>query len=125
MTIPSLIDFRAPVAGEDATPSADRVLAGAPRAEVWNHYADSSGQFFAGTWASAPGLWRIRYSEHEFCHLLEGRVILSSDDGQRWEFAAGDAWVIPAGFSGTWETVEPARKRYAIFEARTDVPSSA
>ena len=28
------------------------------------------------------------------------------------------AWVIPAGFSGTWETVEPARKRYAIFEAK-------
>ena len=49
----------------------------------------------------------------------EGRrcdVIVFSEDGQRWQFSAGDAWVIPAGFAGFWETLEPARKRYAIFE---------
>ena len=48
--------------------------------------------------------------------VLEGRVVITSEEGKRWQFNAGDAWVIPAGFSGTWETVEPARKRYAIFE---------
>lgn len=116
--VPALIDFRSVVAPDDSTPAADRVLGGSPTAQVWNHYADPSGQFYAGTWSSSKGLWRISYTEHEFCHLLEGRVVLSSDDGQRWEFGPGDAWVIPAGFSGTWETIEPARKRYAIFEAR-------
>ncbi len=43
--------------------------------------------------------------------------MITSAEGKRWQFNAGDAWVIPAGFSGTWETVEPARKRYAVFEA--------
>ena len=77
----------------------------------------SDSAVFAGTWASNVGKWQIEYTEHEFCHLLEGRVVLTSADGRRWQFNAGDAWVIPAGFSGTWETVEPARKRYATFEA--------
>ena len=28
----------------------------------------------------------------------------------------GDNFVIPAGFEGTWETIEPASKYYVIFE---------
>ena len=28
----------------------------------------------------------------------------------------GDRFVIPAGFSGTWEVIEPTRKVYAMFE---------
>ena len=116
MSVPPIVDFREPVAGETSTPMADRVLAGAPRTTVSNHYADASGQFFAGDWSSTVGKWRVAYTEHEFCHLLEGRVVLTADDGREWRFGPGDAWVIPAGFSGTWETVEPATKRYAIFE---------
>jgi uncharacterized cupin superfamily protein len=30
--------------------------------------------------------------------------------------AAGDTFVIPAGFVGTWEVLEDCRKIYAIFE---------
>ena len=88
-----------------------------PRPSSRTISAIPAGQFFAGTWSSNVGKWKIEYSENEFCHLLEGRVVITSAEGKRWQFNAGDAWVIPAGFSGTWETVEPARKRYAIFEA--------
>ncbi|HLD67170.1 MAG TPA: cupin domain-containing protein, partial [Pseudomonas sp.] len=28
----------------------------------------------------------------------------------------GDRFVIPAGFSGTWEVLEPCRKVYVMFE---------
>ena len=31
-------------------------------------------------------------------------------------FRAGDAFVSPAGFTGTWEIVEPAKKFYAYYE---------
>jgi len=34
-------------------------------------------------------------------------------------FAAGDAFVIPAGFTGTWEVLDDCAKIYAIFEARS------
>ncbi|HSF79345.1 MAG TPA: cupin domain-containing protein [Steroidobacteraceae bacterium] len=112
-----IIDFRDPVAGEESAPEAGRVISGQPRTVVHNRYAEPSGQFFAGDWGSSVGKWRVVYAEHEFCHLLEGKVVLTSDAGREWRFGPGDAWVIPAGFSGTWETLEPARKRYAIFEA--------
>ena len=45
-------------------------------------------------------------------------MILTDADGEAQEFKAGDAFVIPAGFAGTWETIEPVRKWYAIFEAK-------
>lgn len=117
MSRPTIIDFREEAAADVSEPAADRLISGAPKTSVTNRYADDSGQFFAGDWSSGVGKWRVEYSEHEFCHLLEGRVILADEDGRAWRFGPGDAWVIPAGFRGTWETLEPARKRYAIFEA--------
>jgi len=117
MSDPAIVDFRDLQEGEVSVPAADRTLSGVPRTVVTNRYADSSGQFFAGDWSSTVGKWRVEYAEHEFCHLLEGRVELTAEDGRAWRFGPGDAWVIPAGFRGTWETLEPARKRYAIFEA--------
>ena len=117
MTTISIVDFRRNMKGEESSPSADKVIKGEPKTVAKNYFSDPSGQFFAGTWSSTVGKWKIDYAESEFCHLLEGRVVITSAEGKRWQFNAGDAWVIPAGFSGTWETVEPARKRYAIFEA--------
>jgi len=43
-------------------------------------------------------------------------VRLTASDGVAAEFGRGDAFVVPAGFTGTWETLEHARKLYAIFE---------
>lgn len=117
MCVPDLIDFREAGTAESSVPAEDRLIAGTPVTSVINRYSDESGQFFAGDWSSSAGKWRVEYAEHEFCHLLEGRVVLTSDDGRSWHFGPGDAWVIPAGFKGSWETLEPARKRYAIFEA--------
>jgi len=104
--------------GESASPSPDRILAGIPRARVANQYAEPTGQFFCGIWTSSAGKWRVRYTEHEFCVLLEGRVRIESGSGERYEFRVGDAFVIPAGFEGSWEVTEPAKKWYAIFEPK-------
>jgi uncharacterized cupin superfamily protein len=114
--VPSLVDFRRPAAEERAPVEAAKVESGAPVAGVANRYSDAGAKFHCGTWSSTPGRWRVAYVEHEFCHLLEGRVRLVADDGTATEFRAGDAWVIPSGWRGTWETLEPARKHYAIYE---------
>jgi len=45
-----------------------------------------------------------------------GGAALTSQDGERSEFGPGDSFVIPAGYAGTWETIEDCRKLYAIFE---------
>ena len=63
------------------------------------------------------GAWRVQYTEHEFCHLLSGRVRLHDDaGGDAVVLEAGQSFVVPAGFSGVWEVLEPARKLYAIYE---------
>jgi uncharacterized protein len=110
--------------GEAANPSPEKILAGIPRARVANQYADASNQFFCGTWHSSSGKWRIRYVEHEFCVMLEGRVRIEADSGERYEFRAGDAFVVPAGFEGSWEVLEACRKWYAIFEAHSPAAKS-
>lgn len=114
-----IIDFAQPLAGETSSPAADRLIAGMPRQTISNYFTDATEQFFAGRWSSTPGKWRIRYTESEFCCLTKGRVVLENQDGRRWEFSAGAAFVVPAGFDGTWEVLEECTKFYALFESRT------
>jgi uncharacterized cupin superfamily protein len=94
------------------------VVTGVPVTRLQNYFSDTTGQFFSGIWESSPGKWRITYSESEFCGILSGRVILTDASGKAEEFKTGDAFIVPAGFEGTWETVEPVKKWYAIFEAK-------
>jgi len=93
-----------------------RVLGGSPVTTLYNYYCDNDDRFFAGVWESTPGKWEVVYTEQEFCVILSGKVVLTGNDGHAETFVAGDAFVIPAGFSGTWETVEPVRKLYAIYD---------
>jgi uncharacterized cupin superfamily protein len=118
MSSKPIISFAVAVEPQSSSPDPERTLAGAPKLTVWNHYDEGTGQFFAGVWQATPGCWAVRYSEHEFCHLLAGRVVITSEAGARQEFIAGDSFVVPAGFVGTWEVVEGCRKLYAIFEPR-------
>src|SRR5690554_4864344 len=102
---------------ETGAPAKDRVVKGNPTNRSWNLYSSADGKFFSGIWESEPGAWRIHYTEHEFCHIIEGVSRLTSDEGTSRTVKAGDAFVIPAGFTGVWEVVERTRKHYAIYEA--------
>ena len=116
--LPAIVDFAAsPPEVTVSRPPADRLLAGAPEQTARNYFSDTTGQFFAGTWESTPGKWRVRYSENEFCHITHGRVHIEDDRGQGRTFGAGDSFVVPAGFSGVWHVQEPTRKLYVIFES--------
>jgi len=118
MAIPRIVSLRDPVETSTSEPAADKLLAGQPRHQLANHYADSRDQFFCGYWSSTRGKWRVSYSEHELCHMIEGRVAIVSSEGERWEFGPGDAFVVPSGFTGTWEVLEDCRKLYAIYEPK-------
>ncbi|HZF26656.1 MAG TPA: cupin domain-containing protein [Steroidobacteraceae bacterium] len=111
-----IVSFRDPVAPEASTPDAKHLLSGEPQLTLWNHYTDPSNQLYAGVWASTRGKWRVNYVEHEFCHMTKGRVRLTNAAGEQWDFAAGDSFVVPGGFQGTWEVVEDCSKLYVIFE---------
>jgi uncharacterized protein len=94
----------------------EKLIAGNPRQCVWKHYADASGKFFAGIWHSEIGKWRISYTEEEYCQIVQGTSIIADNAGNAKTVSAGDSVVIPRGFVGTWEVVEPTQKIYVIYE---------
>lgn len=116
-TVPLVISF------QDALPepvryrpAADRILAGDPAQTAWILFQSSDGRFSTGIWQAERGKWRVVFTESEFAHLLEGKIVVTGDDGSQRTFSAGDAFVSPAGFTGTWEIVETARKLYTTYE---------
>lgn len=113
--MPSLIHIDTRGEPETGAPAPDRVVSGKPRNRTWNAYETDDGHFFSGIWESDPGSWRIEYEEAEFCHILEGESRISDEEGHVTTVRAGDAFVIPTGFKGTWEVVTRTRKHYAIY----------
>jgi uncharacterized protein len=115
----SIVRLDGDVDPDVSQPAADRLVAGNPSLEVRNFFADGSQQFFAGRWSATRGKWRIRYTENELCVMTAGRVVLESATGERCVFGPGDAFVVPAGYVGTWEVIEDCSKIYAIFESQS------
>ena len=68
----------------------------------------------AGTWECEPGVLKINLDITEFCHLLKGHWVLTSESGQVTELKAGDSWVFPSGWKGTGEVIETVRKVYIV-----------
>lgn len=94
-------------------PAEDRLISGNPRFRTWN-VEEADGGVYAGVWESTPGKWRIEYDEWEFCHILSGRSVITSDDGETRKVNPGDSFVIRPGFKGAWEVLETTRKEYVI-----------
>lgn len=103
--------------GEEYFLPPEKLLRGNPRQTAWVHYTDPSGRFTAGIWHSECGRWKIHYTEEEYCQMLEGVSVITDQAGAAVTVRAGEEFVIPAGFSGTWEVVEPTRKRFVIYES--------
>ena len=77
----------------------------------WRSFGADELRPFGGAWEGRPGSLRLDdYPYDEVCVMLTGVVALVDADGERREFRAGEAFFVPKGFSGTWETVEPATK---------------
>lgn len=67
----------------------------------------------SGVWSATKGKLRLSdYPFTEFCYIVEGKVRLESSSGEVNEYRAGDAFIIPLGFEGKWETVEDVKKFY-------------
>jgi uncharacterized cupin superfamily protein len=108
----------------EAATSADtpreRGIAGSGHARVWNGFSDTSGRFHAGYWQADAGRFAVDYTESELCVILVGRVRLTDAVGATAEFGARDAFVIPGGFRGTWESIGRVTTIYAVLELPAD-----
>ncbi|MGE0623453.1 MAG: cupin domain-containing protein [Pseudomonadales bacterium] len=95
---------------------AEKLIEGNPLQSIRMQYTDASNRFFAGIWRSEVGKWRISYTEEEYCEMLGGTSLITDDSGRVQRVSTGDRFVMPRGFTGTWEVVEPTTKRFVIFE---------
>ncbi|MEM0953964.1 MAG: cupin domain-containing protein [Pseudomonadota bacterium] len=75
------------------------------------------GTMYAGTWECEPGILELDLDLTEFCHLLEGHWVFTSESGQVTEVKAGDSWVFPKGWKGRAEVKEKVRKVYMMIVA--------
>lgn len=94
----------------------DKLIDGDPRQTVWTLYSDASEQFLVGIWRSEPGTWRIHYTEHEYCHMLSGESIVTNHLGHAVRVVAGESFVVPQGFIGTWQVLQTTTKRFVIYQ---------
>ncbi|MBN9091758.1 MAG: cupin domain-containing protein [Pigmentiphaga sp.] len=104
----------APVSEQHAAQDAARVIEGAPRHTTRSYFESADGSFSAGTWECTPGKWRALTGKDELCYIVKGHLRLISDTGQSRTFKTGDTFVIPDGFIGFWEVLEPTIKHYAV-----------
>jgi len=103
-------------AGESYFVAPEKLISGNPKQTAWVQHTSADGRFSAGLWHSEVGKWSVRYTEHEYCRILEGLSIITAADGQAITVRPGDEFVIPRGFVGTWEVLQPTRKRFVMHE---------
>lgn len=115
----NIVDFAQPAADISQRRLADlpdRVVDGDPHHETQVHFRSPDGVVLAGTWTSTPGKWRAFTDRDEYCHIISGHCALISETGERWEFRAGQSFLIPNGFRGYWEILDTTTKHFVIRE---------
>jgi len=84
---------------------------------VESHRFDSlfAGQLVVSIYESDDGLLKIvNYPFDEFVHVLHGRAILTAEGTAPQTFEAGDMFIVPKGFTGTWEMQNNFREMIII-----------
>ncbi len=121
MTAPHIVRLDPPsTPGGVDFPRPDRLDLGNPRRETWSLYESADGQMTAGIWACEVGRWRIVFpaDKDEYFFVLEGHVRLHDPQGGFTDVRAGQGAVIPGGFEGAFEVLEPVRKHFVVVERR-------
>jgi uncharacterized cupin superfamily protein len=65
-------------------------------------------------WEKEVSRFDWHYDSIEECYLLEGRVVVETEDGGKVEFGKGDLVTFPRGLSCVWDIKEPVRKHYHL-----------
>ena len=63
-------------------------------------------------WEKEISRFDWHYDSTEECYLLEGRVVVETENGETMTFGKGDLVTFPKGLSCVWDIKEPVRKHY-------------
>jgi len=88
---------------------------GEPRMSGRIFFGADDGPVEVGVWACTPGGWAIvDRPDTETVQILTGRARLTDAGGRSADLGPGDVLVLPRGWSGRWDVLEPVRKLYVI-----------
>jgi uncharacterized cupin superfamily protein len=107
-----LLPIVEPTLGADA-------VRGHPLRRTWSCYEAADGGFDCGVWECESGAYRLEFQPgtEECFVVVSGRIRILGDDGTSIECTAGEGGVIPPGFRGVVDVIEPVRK-YFVFSRR-------
>lgn len=94
-------------------PRTERLVKGNPERHTYAAYEHP--HMDCGIWECEVGAWNIVFSENkqEFFQVIQGIIrIHDSNTHEYIEIKAGEAGVIPPGFIGTFEVIQPVKKYY-------------
>ena len=63
-------------------------------------------------WEKEVSRFDWHYDQIEECYLLEGKVVVETEDGERVEFGKGDFVRFLKGLFRIWDVKEPVKKHY-------------
>ncbi len=63
-------------------------------------------------WEKEVSEFDWHYDNIEECYLLEGKVTVTTDNGEEVTFGKGDFVTFPKGMSCKWKITEPVKKHY-------------
>ena len=67
-----------------------------------------------GVWTSEAGSFEVESGVRQWFHMLEGTLFITDSDGTSKRCSAGDTVMLPAGWSGYVDVVEPAKKVFTV-----------
>lgn len=63
-------------------------------------------------WEKEVSRFDWQYDSTEECYLLEGEVIVETEDGKSVKFGQGDFVTFPKGLSCVWDVKQAVKKHY-------------
>ena len=74
------------------------------------------GEVVVALYESTPALIAVNkpFPYDEFVTVLEGELILTHIDGKEQTFKAGDSFLVPKGFLGTWHMTKHFREMVVV-----------
>ena len=63
-------------------------------------------------WEKEVSEFPWEYNEKETCYILDGEVVVTSDNGESVKFGKGDLVVFPEGLNCRWKINKAVRKHY-------------
>lgn len=73
---------------------------------------EALGVFQWPIWEKEISKFPWTYDTEETCYLLNGKIVVTLENGERVTITKGDLVTFPAGMSCTWEILENVKKHY-------------